>query len=443
MSNLRIFEIILYSCLNLIPYLGLAIYPFIDKLRFSKKTTMFFAIILTIFQNAMGIYATTCSQSQKGLISLISTVSYAAFYFIAIKDYFGKLVFVLLIVSNFANFIVMAGKCMEGHIFPQMAIQNNRWTFSLCTIIVQIIFVPIIFIYFKKYIKGLADIKINGKMWRYLWMIPATFYLFWYHGLYFNSKSSLELALNYVSLIFTFLVNVGALLVYGVLISAMFEFEHNLKLRDENKQLALQNLRYDEMKKQMDATRRARHDLRHHISVVHAMAQNNECKKIEEYLGKYLKHSYLKNPIVYCGNFALNTVLVYYVQEAEKSDISINVDVSIPNEVNISDSDLTVVFGNLLENAIDACKNIEIEKRKIDLKIHKPNAEAIVFSIDNTFDGNIKMKGNRFLSTKENGSGIGIESVKYVVNKYEGDIKIEINEKKFCVSGVLLQPPEI
>ena len=42
-------------------------------------------------------------------------------------------------------------------------------------------------------------------------MIPATFYLFWYHGLYFNSKSSLELALNYVSLIFTFLVNVGAL----------------------------------------------------------------------------------------------------------------------------------------------------------------------------------------------------------------------------------------
>ena len=45
MSNLRIFEIILYSCLNLIPYLGLAIYPFIDKLRFSKKTIYFSFII--------------------------------------------------------------------------------------------------------------------------------------------------------------------------------------------------------------------------------------------------------------------------------------------------------------------------------------------------------------------------------------------------------------
>ena len=303
----------------------------------------------------------------------------------------------------------------------------------------QIIFVPIIFMYFKKYIKGLADIKINGKMWRYLWMIPATFYLFWYHGLYFNTKSSLELALNYVSLIFTFLVNVGALLVYGVLISAMFEFEHNLKLRDENKQLALQNLRYDEMKKQMDATRRARHDLRHHISVVHAMAQNNECKKIEEYLGKYLKHSYLKNPIVYCGNFALNTVLVYYVQEAENADIKINIDIALPNEISIKDADLTVLFGNLIENAIDACENVQKDKRSIELKIHRPNAGSIVFSIDNTFDGNIKMSGNKFLSTKQNGSGIGIESAKYVVEKYNGDMKIEINDNKFCVSGVLLQ----
>lgn len=67
MSNLRIFEIILYSCLNLIPYLGLAIYPFIDKLRFSKKTTMFFAIILTIFQNAMGYMQQPVRKVRKDL----------------------------------------------------------------------------------------------------------------------------------------------------------------------------------------------------------------------------------------------------------------------------------------------------------------------------------------------------------------------------------------
>lgn len=439
MSKFRIFEIIIYSCLNLLPYLGLAIYPFTGKLRFSKQKTISFIIILAAFQSIMGVYATTCSQGQKGLISLISTACYAAFYFATVKEKFGKLVFVLLIVSNFANFIVMAAKWFEGQIFPQMALQNNRWTFSVCTFVIQLIFVPLMFIFFKKYIKEVASIETNANLWRYLWMIPATFYLFWYHGLYFNPKSSLELALNYVNLIFTFFINVGALLVYGVLVNALIEFEHNLKLRDENKQLALQNLRYDELKKQMDVTRRARHDLRQHISVVYAMAQKNECEKIEEYLGTYLNHSYLKNPIVYCGNFALNAVLVYYVQQAEKADIKINIDIALPNEISIKDADLTVLFGNLIENAIDACENVEKDKRSIDLKIHRPNAGSIVFSIDNTFDGNIKMSGNKFLSTKQNGSGIGIESAKYVVEKYNGDMKIEINDNKFCVSGVLLQ----
>ena len=439
MSKFRIFEIILYSCLNLLPYIGLAIYPFTEKLRFSKQKTISFIIILAAFQSIMGVYATTCSQGQKGLISLISTACYAAFYFVAVKEKFGKLVFVLLIVSNFANFVVMAAKWLEGQIFPQMALQNNRWTFSVCTFVIQLIFVPLMFIFFKKYIKEVAYIETNANLWRYLWMIPATFYLFWYHGLYFNSKSSLELALNYVNLIFTFFINVGALLVYGVLVNALIEFEHNLKLRDENKQLALQNLRYDEMKKQMDVTRRARHDLRQHISVVYAMAQKNECEKIEEYLGTYLNHSYLKNPIIYCGNFALNAVLVYYVQQAENADIKINIDIALPNEISIKDADLTVLFGNLIENAIDACENVQKDKRSIELKIHRQNAGSIVFSIDNTFDGNIKMSGNKFLSTKQNGSGIGIESAKYVVEKYNGDMKIEINANKFCVSGVLLQ----
>ena len=439
MSKFRIFEIILYSCLNLLPYIGLAIYPFAEKLRFSKQKTISFIIVLATFQSIMGIYATTCSQGQKGLISLISTACYAAFYFVAVKEKFGKLVFVLLIVSNFANFVVMAAKWLEGQIFPQMALQNNRWTFSVCTFVIQLIFVPLMFIFFKKFIKEVAYHETTANLWRYLWMIPATFYLFWYHGLYFNSKSSLELALNYVNLIFTFFINVGALLVYGVLVNALIEFEHNLKLRDENKQLALQNLRYDELKKQMDVTRRARHDLRQHISVVYAMAQKNECEKIEEYLGTYLNHSYLKNPIVYCGNFALNAVLVYYVQQAENADIKINIDIALPNEISIKDADLTVLFGNLIENAIDACENVQKDKRSIELKIHRPNAGSIVFSIDNTFDGNIKMSGNKFLSTKQNGSGIGIESAKYVVEKYNGDIKIEINDNKFCVSGVLLQ----
>ena len=49
MTSFRIFEIILYSCLNLLPYLGLALYPFADKLRFSKvKVGLFIFLLLLV-----------------------------------------------------------------------------------------------------------------------------------------------------------------------------------------------------------------------------------------------------------------------------------------------------------------------------------------------------------------------------------------------------------
>ena len=59
-------------------------------------------------------------------------------------------------------------------------------------------------------------------------------------------------------------------------------------------------------------------------------------------------------------------------------------------------------------------------KRYINLKIYKPNSDSIVFYIENGFNGSIKKKNQQFLTTKANGNGIGIESVKYVVHKYNG-----------------------
>ena len=330
MTSFRMFEIILYSMVSLLPYLGLALYPFEDKFRMSKIKLSGCIVILTVIQSALGIYATMCSQEQKALFSLLSTVCYGGFYFLAIKENVGKLVFVLLIVSNFANFVVMCAKCVEGHIFPQLAVENNKWSFSLCTMIVQLIFIPLLFLYFKKHIKGVAHIETGKKIWRFLWTIPATFYLFWYHGLYFNTKSSIELAMDPVNMLFTFFINLGALVVYTVIVNSMAEFQYNLNLEEEKKQLEIENLCFENMKKQMEFTRRARHDLKHHMKAVHTMAENNECKKNTEYIETYLEHVSLKKPLVYCTNFTLNALIVYYVQQAEDHKIKIKLDIELP-----------------------------------------------------------------------------------------------------------------
>ena len=88
----------------------------------------------------------------------------------------------------------------------------------------------------------MAHIDTGKKIWRFLWTIPATFYLFWYHGLYFSTKSSIELAMDPVNMIFTFFINLGALVVYTVIVNSMAEFQYNLNLEEEKKQLEIENL---------------------------------------------------------------------------------------------------------------------------------------------------------------------------------------------------------
>ena len=106
-----------------------------------------------------------------------------------------------------------------------------------------------------------------------------------------------------VNMIFTFFINLGAVVVYTVIVNSMAEFQYNLNLEEEKKQLEIENLCFENMKKQMESTRRARHDLKHHMKAVHTMAENNECKKITEYIETYLEHVSLKKPLVYCTNF--------------------------------------------------------------------------------------------------------------------------------------------
>ena len=127
----RILEVCLYSLLNFLPFLALALYPFRDNLRFSCQKTALLIAALTCIQVFVGLYASFFPGSAAGILSLISTASYAVFYFTAIKKHPGQLLFTLLMLSNIANFTVIASKCLEGLFFPDLALQQYRYSMSL------------------------------------------------------------------------------------------------------------------------------------------------------------------------------------------------------------------------------------------------------------------------------------------------------------------------
>ena len=119
----RIFEVAAYSLLNFFPFLFLAIYPFRNSLRFSNKITHVLIGLLTVIQLILGAWVAFLPGDNAATVSAVSTVLYAAFYFLAVKKHFGKTLFTLLMISNIANLAVILAKCIEGRLFPTLAVQ--------------------------------------------------------------------------------------------------------------------------------------------------------------------------------------------------------------------------------------------------------------------------------------------------------------------------------
>lgn len=437
----RILEICLYSVLNFLPFLLLALYLFWERLRFSKAVTMLLIGLLCVFQICMGALAAFVPGVGKGTLSIISTALYALFYFAAVDASFGTTLFTLLMLSNIANMVVTTSKCVEGIFFGrEMAMQPYRWTYSVCILAVSLLVSVFLFLYFRNYYVDKVNAQIDTFAWNYLWLIPSTFYLLWFWHCYGSEKTALEIALEPSSAIFILCINMGAFLVYHTCVRLIDEQEQNSALAEQNHQLEIQNIQYGNLNRQIAATRQARHDLRHHVAVMDGYLAAGEYDKLREYLQGYKKSLPGDDAVLYCEHDAVNILLLYFGQQARERQVEFSVSASIPKQVGIPDSALSVLMGNLLENALEACVEVGNEPPRISVKV-KARADAVFVRIENTCDREVVPdEDGRYRSTKHEGWGVGLESVKNIVAQYEGMLEIESGEGSFCVSALLNVP---
>lgn len=442
-SAFHIFEAILYSLVNFLPYLLLALFPFRDSLRFSTRRTAGLILLLTICQIGIGMSIILFEPEYKSVLSIISTLLYGIFYCAAVRAGFGRTLFLLLLISNAANFIVMLSKCIEHLFFPQMALESYRITFSICMLCVQCLLIPVLFWFIQKYICPVFACADSDSIWRFLWLIPATFYLIWYYHCYFSllEQSPTEIAIRIDHSVFLFFVNIGALFVYYIVCRMIQEMNANLELKLKNQQLSIRNMQYQNLKERMEDARRAKHDLRHHLKVIYSFMDNGKYAKLKNYLREYAQTLPPESPICFCDHPTVNPLLVWYAGQAKEHNIRFEVRISLPAEIHVSDSDICVLLGNLLENAMDACIAQSHGERLIRVSGGLQSEYALVFTIDNTYETPIRQaKDGEFLSSKHGGAGIGIHSVQNIVSQYNGVASFRYDDTMFYASMLFTNP---
>lgn len=204
-----------------------------------------------------------------------------------------------------------------------------------------------------------------------------------------------------------------------------------------NHTLEMQVMEYENLSARIAEVRRSRHDLRHHIAVLETIAESMDRQELLNYIDEFRVVHRLDDPLIYCENMTANAVIAYFSQVAVTQNTKYTVEFSLPDKVGISRNDISVLFGNLLENAIEAAVKLPEEKRLVEIKGGLINEGVLAFTVENTFLSAPKRRERRFNSTKHEGLGIGTESVRDIVERYDGKILFETNGDRFCASVMM------
>ena len=278
--------------------------------------------------------------------------------------------------------------------------------------------------------------------------MPDTWYVFWILPVFFVILNCLirpryysTLHTNRVAL--TYPINIVALLILMLFSYMMFYLMargigKNMRLAQENEFLQMQSAQYRILQKNIEETRRARHDLKQHLTVIQSCINGKKWDELERYIKDYTQNIPADVVHNYCKNYAVNVLLRHYAEKALKAHINMDISVSMEQKTIIPEPEFCVLLGNILENAIDACLMSEGE-RLIKVVIEQTGESMLSMIIDNTSVQAPVWEKEKLLSCKHEGFGMGTESVRIITKRYNGDARFEWKDGMFYTS-IMLNP---
>lgn len=189
-----------------------------------------------------------------------------------------------------------------------------------------------------------------------------------------------------------------------------------------------------QMNDTLKEVRRIEHDMKNKLTPLYGMVLMGQSEDAAGYLNEMLQNFPTKKLEAKSGIVELDAILNYKIQRAKELGIDIKVKLLIPNDIKISGMDIAVIMGNLLDNAIEATSKAEDKWIKVCLKYIKG---LVRLDIKNSYNGILKVKGDRLLTVKENPElhGMGIDNAKRLLEKYDGELDLYYDEKEFHVVG--------
>ena len=191
-------------------------------------------------------------------------------------------------------------------------------------------------------------------------------------------------------------------------------------IKESRMELVRENMKYlqDQLKTAKEneqAARTIRHDFRHHSRNLAAMLQNGKTGEALRYIEQYEDSLDAAQPMEFCPHVTLNAILGSFYAKAQKEGIRVFIKADTQEESAVSDMDFVAIVSNLLENALNGCRECGARG---DIKVNiRTVSEKMVIVCTNPCRPELVIENNMIKHR-----GIGIESMLTAAKKYDGDV---------------------
>lgn len=370
-------------------------------------------------------------------IPLINMVGNIVMFFVVSLNYNGSILKKILCSVFIYIFMVMVELVIvvaTGYI-GFSAFEEGSYSKPLGLVVMALILYTASFIMRKVRIL-ISDGNVNKEEWVAITFIPLA-------SMYITIVMLSDGNLNKTAVIMTIFL----ILVINVIVFKLYD---NLAIAYKNKIASIvfeheKEYYYNQcnyMKSSAENVRSFRHDIKNHLLIIANMLDNDESEAAKDYIctlvgivGSGLGSS---KQFSDTGNIAIDSVINYKLNEAADAGIKIESEISVPSNLILEPSDITVIIGNLLDNAINAVMKIPEYRRLINISIRYDRGRLFIM-VKNPFDKKIKSMNGRLITENSDNvnHGYGLSNVERTLEKYDGVAEFDYSKNVFTVSAML------
>ena len=172
-----------------------------------------------------------------------------------------------------------------------------------------------------------------------------------------------------------------------------------------------------------------KHDFYHHLQALKGQLKAGEVERALAYIEQLDNQLMNVDTLLKTGNVSLDAIFSAKISQAKAENIAVTVKANVPDALTISDLELSIIIGNLLDNAIEACRTVTGE-RFIRIYISMKGT-MLYFSMLNAAGAKKKKTGSLFATHKDGVHGFGLRRAEAILEEHGGWVKYNSEDGAF------------